>query len=63
MAKRNQQPAKPTTTGPADSSLSTNAALAAHHAHPPAKNPTLLGVSIILFALWIAFLLATALLG
>jgi hypothetical protein len=31
--------------------------------HPPAKNPTLLAVSIALFALWFAFLLVTALWG
>jgi hypothetical protein len=30
---------------------------------PPAKNPTLLTVSILLFALWFAFLLVTALVG
>jgi hypothetical protein len=32
-------------------------------AHPPAKNPTLLAVSIALFALWFVFLLITALAG
>jgi len=32
-------------------------------ANPPAKNPSLLGVSILLFALWFIFLLVTALLG
>jgi hypothetical protein len=30
---------------------------------PPAKQPTLLAVSVILFALWFVFLLATALFG
>jgi hypothetical protein len=34
---------------------------AAHHL--PAKQPTLLAASIILFALWFVFLLVTALLG
>ena len=32
-------------------------------AHPPAKHPTLLAVSIALFALWFIFLLVTALAG
>ena len=31
--------------------------------HPPAKHPTMLAVSVALFALWFAFLLVTALLG
>ena len=30
-------------------------------AHPPARHPTLLAVSIVLFALWFIFLLVTAL--
>lgn len=32
-------------------------------AHPPAQSPTLLTVSILLFALWFIFLLVTALSG
>jgi hypothetical protein len=32
-------------------------------AHAPAKEPTLLAVSIVLFALWFVFLLVTALFG
>lgn len=32
-------------------------------AHPPAKSPTLLAVSIVLFAAWFVFLLVTALLA
>jgi hypothetical protein len=31
--------------------------------HPPAKQPTLLAVSIVLFSLWFVFLLVTAILG
>ena len=31
--------------------------------HPPAKQPTLLAVSLSLFALWFVFLLVTALFG
>jgi hypothetical protein len=31
--------------------------------HAPAKEPTLLAVSIVLFALWFVFLLVTALFG
>jgi len=61
MAKRNKQPAKssPSST----SSKQTAPELPLLAAHPPAKNPTLLGVSILLFALWFAFLLVTALFG
>jgi hypothetical protein len=61
MAKRNKQPAKavPTITN-SERPTPDRPALAAH---PPAKNPTLLGVSIVLFALWFAFLLVTALFG
>jgi hypothetical protein len=36
---------------------------AVHVAHPPAKNPTLLGVSMALFALWFVFLLVAAIWG
>jgi hypothetical protein len=39
------------------------AAAAAHVAHPPAKNPSLLAASIVLFMLWFAFLLVAALWG
>ena len=39
-------------------SHSANAAL-----HLPTKQPTLLAVSIVLFALWFVFLLVTAILG
>jgi hypothetical protein len=34
-----------------------------HAAHPPAKNPTLLAVSMALFALWFVFLLVAAIWG
>jgi hypothetical protein len=49
MAKRNKsaKPASPEQPAPAV-------------AHPPAKNPTLLAVSIVLFGLWFVFLLVAA---
>jgi hypothetical protein len=60
MGKRN----KPRTTGPSPSQAvaAAKSPSPAHlTAHPPAKNPTLLAVSILLFALWFVFLLVTAL--
>lgn len=64
MSKRNKQrasgpaPGKPTGR---ESALSPSVARAITHS--PAKQPTLLAVSIILFALWFVFLLVTALTG
>ena len=64
MSKRHKQQGKPKGNG-----LATNAGIAGEAArgtrpsHPPAKNPTLLAVSVVLFALWFAFLLVTALIG
>jgi hypothetical protein len=59
MGKRNKQSEKvassPATIG--------DAAVMPRQNHAPAKQPTLLAVSIILFALWFVFLLITALTG
>lgn len=53
--------------GPAKKSPAVEAAKAASPylpvAHPPAKNPTLLAVSIILFVVWFLFLLMAAIAG
>jgi hypothetical protein len=54
MGKRTKQQAKSDEVSPA---------LAARPFHPPAKRPALLAVSIVLFALWFAFLLVTAVFG
>jgi len=54
MAKRNKHAS--TTTAP----TATSSAAAPIVAHPPAKNPSLLAVSLILFALWFVFLLVAA---
>jgi hypothetical protein len=48
-------------TIPEASSSKGAGALASSHA--PVKNPTLLGISVLLFVLWFAFLLVTALFG
>ncbi len=60
MGKRNKQRQSTTPPGRQESSTGDISRLAAN---PPAKNPTLLAVSIALFALWFAFLLVTALAG
>ena len=54
MAKRNKHAS--TTTSP----IAALGAPAPIVAHPPAKNPSLLAVSLILFALWFVFLLVAA---
>ena len=66
MGKRNKKTIKPLASGAAAAAggnLGGNASLATRGVQPPAKNPTLLGVSLILFALWFVFLLVTALFG
>jgi hypothetical protein len=63
MSKRNKQQAPPVTHG-SNTGDPTQAARAYPAAiHPPAKQPTLLAVSIALFALWFMFLLVTAIFG
>jgi hypothetical protein len=63
MSKRNKQQAPSVTHGSngGDPALATRTYPTA--IHPPAKQPTLLAVSIALFALWFMFLLVTAILG
>ena len=67
-AKQNKHQAKASAGGIRRESRATMAASAADAgpaivAAPPAKRPSLLAISILLFAIWFAFLLATALLG
>jgi len=59
MGKRNKQSEK----AAASPAVAGDAAIVPHHGHAPARQPTLLAVSIILFALWFVFLLITALTG
>ena len=47
----------------AKSSVAGGASQGQLAAHPPAKHPTLLAVSVILFILWFVFLLFSALWG
>jgi len=54
MAKR-----KPNSSR-ADATVAVPAGGAPIIAHPPAKNPSLLAVSLVLFALWFVFLLVAA---
>ncbi len=66
--KRNKnQPKVPAGAGRRESRATAAASVAdaapAIVAAPPAKRPSLLAISILLFAIWFAFLLATALLG
>jgi hypothetical protein len=56
MSKRNKQQ-------PTRHPLTLKPQLANPALHEPAKQPTLLAVSIVLFALWFVFLLVTAILG
>ena len=56
---KKQQPASaPKSPQAADSAVAPSPFLPV--AHPPAKNPTLLAVSAILFAVWFLFLLMAA---
>ena len=63
MPKR--QKSSPRNSSPPDRSPPPAAAMGASAlvAHPPAKNPTLLGVSILLFTLWFLFLFVAAFWG
>jgi hypothetical protein len=67
MAKKRQKTAsKSASPGPRRESQPAAAATAPAPAivgHPPAKNPSLLAISIALFAAWFVFLLITALWG
>ena len=56
---KKQLPASaPKTLQPADSAVAPSPYLPV--AHPPAKNPTLLAVSVILFVIWFLLLLMAA---
>lgn len=57
--KKEHQPAKASSA--VDSAVAASPFLPA--AHPPAKYPTLLAVSVILFVVWFLFLLLAALSG
>ncbi|MCE9527293.1 MAG: hypothetical protein K8R36_14700 [Planctomycetales bacterium] len=65
MSKKKQskkdQPATLKSSPSAESAPPASPYLAA--AHPPAKNPTLLAVSAILFVVWFLFLLLAAISG
>ena len=62
MGKRNKPQAK--SAEPSSRQTTGEPPVAAiRPVHPPAKQPTLFAVSLILFALWFAFLLMTAVLG
>ncbi len=57
-SKKQQTASAPKTPQPADSAVVPSPYLPV--AHPPAKNPTLLAVSVILFVVWFLFLLMAA---
>ena len=59
MGKRNKQQAKSAESASGQAAGSS----ALRQCHPPAKQPTLLAVSVVLFALWFVFLLVTAVFG
>lgn len=56
--KKQQTASAPKPLQPADSAVAPSPYLPT--AHPPAKNPTLLVVSVILFVVWFLFLLMAA---
>jgi len=56
--KKQQTASAPKTPQAADSAIAPSPFLPV--AHPPAKNPTLLAVSVILFVVWFLFLLMAA---
>lgn len=58
---KKDQPTTPKSSPSAESTPPASPYLAA--AHPPAKIPTLLAVSVILFVVWFLFLLLAALSG
>jgi len=59
MGKRNKQPEKMA----ASSKAAGDAAAITRPSQAPTRQPTLLAVSLLLFALWFVFLLVTALTG
>ena len=65
MSKK-KQPKKQSPSGPGAPQAGEAAVAPSPYlpvAHPPAKNPTLLAVSVILFVAWFLFLLLAALAG
>ena len=60
MGKREKKAAKVTN---ANGTPARDSALATRQCQPPKKQPILLAVSVVLFALWFVFLLVTAVFG
>jgi hypothetical protein len=64
MGQRNKQQAKAAGKKlDVKSADAPSGAVPTTHVHPPAKNPALLGLSIVLFLAWFVFLLVAALGG
>jgi len=66
VSKRNKAATKsPGKSGRVDTGLSpaVHPTSSEMHSHPPQKNPALLALSILLLAVWLIFLLVTALRG
>ena len=67
MSKKNKAKARPQKSSAAKPQAAAAAASPASPylpvAHPPAKSPTLLAVSAILFAVWFVYLLLAAIWG
>lgn len=61
MPKHRKQGSKQARSGPAPKSPAAGGSVTLAAAHAPARHPTLLAVSIVLFVLWFIFLLVTAL--
>lgn len=62
MVKRNKHRAKESKSARRDKDAASEEAAdsVALEPHPPAKRPVLLGISIVLFVLWLIFLLVAA---
>ncbi len=60
MGKRDKKGSKGRETAVESSSQSSTTT---HQPHPPKKQPVMLAISIVLFALWFVFLLVTAVFG
>ena len=60
VGKRDKKAVK---TANANGTPEGDSALATHQCHPPKKQPVLLALGVVLFALWFVFLLVTAVFG